>query len=74
MTKVYVKSGQLEWVGNATGPLDAVKRALQEVYDGMTLDSSYFFVDRRGFRDYGDAEDNVPLTEGFDYAGFVFDE
>ena len=71
--KVYVKSGQLEWVGLASGPLDAVKKALAAC-GTKTLDSSYFFIDERGFRDFDDAEYRVPVGKGLRAAGYVFDE
>jgi hypothetical protein len=70
--KVYVKSGQLEWVGVATGPLDAVKKALCKG-NGKTLDGYYFYIDERGFRT-NDAEFKVPINKGLKAAGYVYDD
>jgi hypothetical protein len=71
--KVYVTSGELRWCGIATGCLDAIKRALEKYGSGKTLDSSYFFVDERGFRIDEDAAMKVTVEEGLRAAGYVFD-
>lgn len=70
LRKVYVKSGQLQWLGLAKNPLDAVSKALQKGVDGITLDAHYFYVDERGFR-MPTAEWKVPLSMGLAHAGFL---
>jgi len=69
--KVYVKSGDLEWVGVATGPLDAIQRALKG--GNKKLDGYFFFVDERGFRE-SNALWKVPIADGLSYAGYEFDD
>lgn len=69
--KVYVKSGEIEWVGFATGPLDACKKALK-VGSNKTLDGYFFYIDERGFRT-DTAEFRVPINEGLAYAGYIYD-
>ena len=70
--KIYVKSGQLQWVGCATGPFDAVKKALEVAGKDKTLDGYFFFLDECGFRT-NNAEFRVPLEEGLAYSGYIFD-
>lgn len=70
--KVYVTSGELTWCGIASGPLDAIKKAL-EIASGKTLDTDYFFIDQRGFRTE-DAEFKVPISRGLKHAGWVYDD
>lgn len=71
--KVYVKSDQLEWVGMATGALDAVKRALDGEGSNKALDGYFFYIDERGFRSGRDAEYAVPIDIGLEEAGYKFD-
>lgn len=72
--KVYLKSGNLEWVGQCTGPLEAVRKAMQSASGkSITLDPYFFFIDERGFRTTN-AEYKVETAEGLLYAGFVFDD
>ena len=72
--KVYVTSGELRWCGIATGCLDAIKKALEKYGSGKTLDSSYFYVDERGFRIGDDAAMQVTVEEGLKAAGYVYDD
>jgi hypothetical protein len=72
MKKVYVCSGELRWVGMAEGPLDACKRALKGF--GGTLDSSYFFIDERGYRDLATASHKVPVSKALKAAGYVYED
>ena len=72
--KIYVLSGELAWVGEATGPLDAIKRALEKEGNGSkVLDSTYFFLSERGFREMN-AEWLVPISKGLKAAGYVYDD
>ena len=70
--KVYVKSGELEWVGTAADALNAVIKALVKGNDKV-LDSDYFYIDERGFRTE-DAKWKVPINKGLKAAGYVFDD
>lgn len=70
--KIYVTSGELRWLGIATGCLDAIKKALENC-SGRVLDSSYFFLSECGFRT-DNAEYRVPVEKGLQYAGYVYDD
>jgi len=70
--KVYVTSGELQWVGLVSGPLDACQKALSKGND-KKLDGYFFYIDERGFRT-DNAEFKVPVEEGLSHAGYVFDD
>lgn len=52
MPKYYVAAGKIQWIGEATTPLSACRKAWDASSKNkeLLLDSSFFYVDERGFR------------------------
>lgn len=71
--KIYVASGELAVVLIASGPLDAITRALDKA-GPVTLDPDYFYLDERGFRQDMSAEWKVPVEQALTEAGYVFED
>jgi len=71
--KVYVTSGAMRWVGEATCPMDAIKKALDTHGSGGPLDSLTVFVDERGHRT-DDARWKVPVEQALTEAGYIFED
>jgi len=71
--KIYVTSGALQWVGQANGVLDAIKKALAAHGSGGPLDSTYMFLDERGFRTHNAAY-KVPVEQALTEAGYIFED
>ena len=72
--KVYVVSGQLSVCLIEDGPIAACRAALATHGNGKTLDSSYFYIDERGFREGDDAQYKVPVEQVLAEAGYVFED
>jgi len=71
---IYVKSGELAVKVLAGGPLEAIRKSLDLVKGGKTLDENYFYLDERGFRTGDNAEWRVPVEQGLARAGYFFDD
>ena len=72
--KIYVTSGAMRWVGHASGPLDAIKKALNSYTGHDALDSIYVYLDERGFRCGPDAQYKVPTEQALAEAGYIFED
>jgi len=71
--KIYVNSGALKWVGMASGPIDAIKRALDAHGSGGPLDGLTMFLDERGHRT-DTAQYKVPVEQALTEAGYIFED
>ena len=72
MKKIYVNSGAMRWVGMATSPLDAIKKALAAHGNHGPLNSLTVFLDERGFRT-DTAQYQVPIEQALIAAGYTFE-
>ena len=70
--KIYVTSGTMRWVGEATGPIDAIKKALAAHGSGP-LDSTLVCLDERGHRTEN-AQWKVPVEQALTEAGYLFED
>jgi len=70
--KVYVKSGDLECVLMASGPRDAIKKAMGRHPVGR-LHPHFVFIDERGFRE-NNAAYRVPVEQALTEAGYIHHE
>lgn len=70
--KIYVNSGTMKWVGEAAGPIDAIKKALA-AHGGGPIDSTLVYLDERGFRT-DNAQWKVPVEQALAEAGYIFED
>jgi hypothetical protein len=72
--KIYVTSGTLRWVGMASGPIDAIRKALNAhgCRKAKPLDDTYVFLDEQGHRTH-DARYKVPVEQALAEAGYISD-
>ena len=73
-TKIYVKSGEASAVMVADGPMDACLKTLDGFSSGRVLDSDFFFLDPRGFREGDDAQYKVPVEQVLAEAGYIYED
>ena len=74
MKKIYVMCGDIQTVIIASGPLDACKRVLLRQSDtARVLDTEFFYLDERGFREGDKAQYKVPVEQALAEAGYVFE-
>ena len=70
--KIYVNSGTMQWVGEAAGPIDAIKKALSSHGGSSAIDDTYVYLDERGFRE-DNAHYKVPVEQALAEAGYIFE-
>lgn len=72
--KLYVSSGQLNCIIMADNPLNAALKALKLFGHKKTLDSTFFLIDERGYRDKYDAAWAIPIRIVLKAGGFVIEQ
>ena len=71
--KIYVVCGELQVAVMASGPYDAIQKALDGFSTGKCLAGEYFCLDERGLRDDDTAKYHVPVEQALAKAGYFLD-
>lgn len=71
MPKLYVVSGELRGIISCKSPLEGCAALLNKFGNGKTLDSTFFCLDERGFREKYDCQWTIPVSQVLKKGGFV---